>query len=123
MKDQEDYHGDDDFLDAALKRMDVSQKLVKKRLQAAKDRNREYYNKKHNVKIQALRVGDPVYVYNFVKRDKFDAKWLKGFRIVKQTGPVSFLVQNESGRTLPFDRAADQEVAAPKDQVNKEEST
>ena len=92
--------GEEDFLDTALKRMKISQKLVKQRLREAKAKNREYQNARCHAQPRDFDVGDAVFLYNFVKKDKFDPKWMAGYRIIKKTGPVSFVVEHEaSGRT------------------------
>ena len=95
LKENEDYEEEDDFLQTALKRMNVSQGMVKKRLQESKERNRNYYNSKYNARHRDLKVGDAVFMFNFNRKDKFDARWLSGYHIIKQTGPVSFVVQHD----------------------------
>ena len=99
LEDREGVEDPEDFLEIALKRMEISQELVKKRLKITKQKNRDYYDASHHVKECKLQVGDSVYLYNFVRSSKFDKKWIKGYKIIKKTGPVSFLIENtESGQ-------------------------
>jgi hypothetical protein len=42
-----------------------------------------------------LQVGDPVYLKNNRRKNIFDKKWLPYNRIIKQTGPVSFVVKDQ----------------------------
>ena len=96
---QEDCENPDDFLDLALRRAEISRELVTKRLKIAKEKNREYYNTLHHAKECKLKVGDSVYLYNFVRKDKFDKRWIQGYVIIKKTSPVSFLIENsETGQ-------------------------
>ena len=39
-------------------------------------------------------VGDRVYLFNHTKQ-KLDDKWLEGFIIIKQNGPVSFVIKHQ----------------------------
>ena len=91
---------DDEFLPAALGRVRLAQKLVRKRLKQNQDRNRKYVTKKSHAKDRHFEVGDPVYLFNFNRKDKFDKRWLPNYRIISQSGPVSFVVQNQvTGKT------------------------
>ena len=44
-------------------------------------------------------VGDRVYLFNQTKQ-KLDDKWLDGYTIVKQNGPISFMIKHQKNRNL-----------------------
>ena len=99
LKDRERYYGED-FLPQALERMHQAYRIVRRRLKEQGERNREYIDKKRRAKDVVFGVGDPVYVRNHQRTNKLDAKWDPHYRITVQTGPTSFIIQNQlTGRT------------------------
>ena len=94
IRESDKYEGDD-FLPNALQRMHTAYELVRKRIKKTAEKSREYANQKRNAKPSEIKVGDPVYWFNHRRQDKFDKKWVPHYRVLKQTGPVSFIVQNQ----------------------------
>ena len=95
-----DVYDDDDFLPTALRRVRKAQRSVRKRLRQNQIKNKEYLTKKSHAKDRCFNVGDPVFMFNFNRKDKFDARWLPNYRIISQSGPVSFVIQNQvTGKT------------------------
>jgi hypothetical protein len=62
-------------------------------MKLSKEKQKEQADKKsEDVQLQ---VGDPVYLKNNRRKNKLDKKWLPYYRIIKQTGPVSFVVKDQ----------------------------
>ena len=60
-------------------------------------KQRQKHVAKFNHKLQKhhkFSVGDRVYLFNHTKQ-KLDDKWLEGFIIIKQNGPVSFVMKHQ----------------------------
>ena len=60
-------------------------------------KQRQKHVAKFNRKLQKhhkFSVGDRVYLFNHTKQ-KLDDKWLEGFIIIKQNGPVSFVIKHQ----------------------------
>ena len=54
-----------------------------------------------NGKDPEIQVGSPVYLRNFLRKNKLDDKWVPYYRVIEQTGPVSYLLKNQlSGTTV-----------------------
>ena len=66
-------------------------------------RQRQKFMAKFNAKVHKhhkFSVGDQVYLFNHTKQ-KLDDKWLDGYIIIKQNGPVSFTIKHQkSGNVL-----------------------
>jgi hypothetical protein len=61
-------------------------------MKLSKEKQKEQADKKsEDVQLQ---VGDSVYLKNNRRKNKLDKKWLPYYRIIKQTGPVSFVVKD-----------------------------
>ena len=82
----------EEFHKVALEQQHKSFVQVHRHLRQAKKQQKEYGDK--NSKEQELTVGSPVYLRNH-RRTKLDNKWTPYYRVVKQTGPVSFVVRNQ----------------------------
>ena len=96
-----DKYESDEFLPCALQRMHIAYKLVRKRIKETGDKSRDYTNQKRSAKAPEFKVGDPVYLINHNRKDKFDKKWVPHYRVLSQTGPVSFIVMNQlTGRSV-----------------------
>ena len=67
--------------------------LVHRNMKLSKEKQKEQADKRsEDVQLQ---VGDPVYLKNNRRKNKLDKKWLPYYRIIKQTGPVSFVVKDQ----------------------------
>ena len=77
----------------ALQRQHIAFTIVRKRLRQAQDKR----NAKLNVRAKPVNfsIGDAVYVHNTRRSSKLDPKWCPYYRILKQNGPVTFLVKNQ----------------------------
>ena len=83
----EDYHK------IALERQHEAFMNVRKSVRKARQRQKKYHDRRAtNVQYQ---IGDPVYVENTNKYGKLEDKWMTHYRIMEQTGPVSFVVRNQ----------------------------
>lgn len=67
--------------------------LVHRNMKISKRKQKEQADKKSE--DIPLQVGDPVYLKNNRRKNKLDKKWLPYYRIIKQTGPVSFVVKDQ----------------------------
>ncbi len=48
-----------------------------------------------------LKIGYPVYVKNHLRKNKLEARWQSHYRIIEQTGPVTFIIKNQlTGKTM-----------------------
>ena len=64
-----------------------------KNVEKARARQAKYANK--NATQVQFQVGDPVYLKNHNPKGKLDRKWIGFFRIIDQTGPVSFIIKDQ----------------------------
>ena len=83
----EDYH------ELALENMHKAHLEVLKAIRKSKIKRNEKANK--NRKTINFSVGDSVYIKNHNKHSKLDKNWLPYYTIVRQTGPLSYLVINQ----------------------------
>jgi transposase InsO family protein len=75
----------------AFVRVHRHMKEAKKRQKGLADRNS---------KEVCFKVGDPVYLKKHRRTGKLDSKWRSHFRIIKETGPLSYIVKDQlSGKT------------------------
>ena len=59
----------------------------------AKRRRKKYADK--GVADDQIQVGDSVYYYNYQKKHKLDIVWKPYYVVIKQTGPVSFVIKQQ----------------------------
>ena len=62
-------------------------------MKKAKQIQAKYADK--NSKPVDFEVGDPVYLNNHTKKNKFDVRWRPYFRIIRKTSPVSFWIKSQ----------------------------
>jgi transposase InsO family protein len=71
---------------------------VHRNMKAAKKRQKEIADR-HSKEVR-FEVGDSVYLKNHRRTNKLENKWTPYYRIIKQTGPLSFIVKNQlNGKT------------------------
>lgn len=63
-------------------------------MKQSKRRQAIYADMKHG-KTEELKVGDPVFYVNNQRQSKLQNKWQPFYRIIKQTGPVTFEIKNQ----------------------------
>lgn len=68
----------------------IAQQIMKQ----SKRRQARYADMKHG-KNEELKVGDPVFFVNNQRQCKLQNNWQPFFRIIKQTGPVTFEIKNQ----------------------------
>ena len=89
-----------DPLPLALERMHQAFYLVRERIQKQAEKNKEYYDRKNNVKHTEYAPGDPVWIRNYSPIDKLSPRWLAHYRILRKTGELSYVVQSQvTGKT------------------------
>ena len=67
--------------------------VVHRNLKKAKKVQARYANK--NSKEVDFRVGDPVYLRNHIRKNKFDVRWRPYFRIISKKSPRTFELKNQ----------------------------
>lgn len=92
LKPRRRYAGED-IHKIALEQQHKSFVLIHRYLKQAKKKQKRLADR--NSKDEHLKVGDPVYVRNHRRTSKLDNKWTPYYRIIEQTGPVSFKVRNQ----------------------------
>ncbi|KAK3107412.1 hypothetical protein FSP39_013983 [Pinctada imbricata] len=83
----------EDLHKIALQQQHKSFTLVHRNMKEAKRKQKQYADK--NSTEENFQIGDPVYVRNHRRDNKLDVKWQPYFRIIDQTGPLSFIVKNQ----------------------------
>ena len=63
---------------------------VRNHLKKAKKRQAKYANR--GTKEVKFEVGDPVFYKNMTRKNKFDMRFMPYYRIIQQTGPVSYII-------------------------------
>ena len=92
LKPRRRYQGED-LHKIALEQQHKSFTSVHRHLKQAKKKQKEYVDR--TAKEETIQVGDPVYLRNHRRKSKLDNKWTPYYRVVEQTGPVSFKVRNQ----------------------------
>ncbi|KAK3083458.1 hypothetical protein FSP39_023123 [Pinctada imbricata] len=92
LKPRRRYVGEDQH-QIALQQQHKSFTLVHRNMKEAKKNQKKYADK--NSKEENFQIGDPVYLRNHRRDNKLDVKWQPYFRIIDQTGPLSFIVKNQ----------------------------
>ena len=77
----------------ALERQHEAFMNIRRNTRKARQRQKRYHDK-GAVDLQ-YKEGDPVYVLNNAPQGKLDSKWMTHYRIMSQTGPVTYLVRNQ----------------------------
>ena len=85
------YHGDQEN-HLAVERMHRAWRQARKNIKRRALTNREYHNRRAT--FERLEVGDPVYIYNHRRGDKFDPKFTPHGRITQKLGPYKFKVRD-----------------------------
>ena len=75
-----------------LERQHEAFKLVQKQLKESRKQQKKYYDKK--AKELEFQIGDPVYLFNNTRTQKFDKRYLPYYRVMKKNSPVNYVVQN-----------------------------
>jgi transposase InsO family protein/predicted aspartyl protease len=96
LKPRRRYMGEDQY-QIALNQQHKSFVLVHRHTKEARKRRKKYADR--HSKEEKFQVGDPVYLKNHRKTNKLDNKWTPYYRIIEQTGPVSFIVKNQLNGT------------------------
>ncbi|KAK3108120.1 hypothetical protein FSP39_001638 [Pinctada imbricata] len=92
LKPRKRYMGEDQH-QIALQQQHKAFTLVHRNMKEAKKKQKKYADKKS--KEENFQIGDPVYLRNHRRNNKLDIKWKPYFRIIDQTGPLSFKVKNQ----------------------------
>jgi hypothetical protein len=92
LKPRRRYMGEDQY-QIALQQQHKAFVLVHRNMKAAKGKQKRYADR--HSKEEHFQVGDPVYLKNHRRTSKFDNKWTPYYRIIEQTGPLSFIVKNQ----------------------------
>ncbi|KAK3097609.1 hypothetical protein FSP39_011373 [Pinctada imbricata] len=92
LKPRRRYVGEDQHK-VALQQQHKAFTLVHRNMKEAKKKQKKYADK--NCKEENFQVGDPVYLRNHRRDSKLDVKWQPYYRIIDQTGPLSFIVKNQ----------------------------
>ena len=66
---------------------------VHNRVKKEKARQKRYADR-HAKKVY-LKVGDPVYVKNHTRQNKFEPMWRPYYRVIEQTSPLTFRLKNQ----------------------------
>ena len=75
-----------------LERQHEAFKLVQRQLKESRKQQKEYYDRK--AKEVAFQSGDPVYLFNNSRTQKFDKRYLPYYRVMKKNSPVNYVIQN-----------------------------
>ena len=94
LKPREKYYGEA-YLPTALETMHKSYRIVRKRLQRSAQKNQDYFKTKHRVQDVVFAEGDPVYLKNNHRIDKFSDPWLPHYRVIKKTGNYTYIIQHQ----------------------------
>ena len=97
LKPRRKYQGEDEHK-IALEIQHKAFTYVHRHMKKAKQIQAKYADK--NSKPVDFEVGDPVYLKNHTKKNKFDIRWRPYFRIIKKTSPVSFWVKSQLDGTV-----------------------
>ena len=82
----------------ALQEQHIAFMLVYGRLKKQQRRQAKYPNK--NAKEVQIQVGHPVFYRKHVHYGKLDIKWEPFYRVIEQTSPVTFVIENQlNGKT------------------------
>ncbi len=92
MKPRRKYQGEDAH-QIALQEQHKSFTLVRRHLKKAKKRQARYADR--GTKSIEFQVNDTVYYKNNQRKGKLDSKWKPFYRIIEQTGPVSYVIKNQ----------------------------
>lgn len=96
LKPRRRYMGEDQN-QVALQQQHKSFVQVHRNLKEAKRKQKIQADK--GSKEEIFHVGDPVYLKNHRRTGKLDKRWVPYYRIIEQTGPVSFIVKNQLNGT------------------------
>ena len=92
MKPRRKYQGEK-LHQIALQEQHKSFTLVRKRLKKAKKTQAKYADR--GTKKIEFQVNDTVYYKNNQRKGKLDCKWKPYYRIIKKTGPASYVIKNQ----------------------------
>ena len=92
LKPRRKYQGEDEYK-IALEIQHKAFTYVHRHMKKAKQIQAKYADK--NSKPVDFEVGDPVYLKNHTKKNKFDVRWRPYFRIIRKTSPVSFWIKSQ----------------------------
>ena len=90
LQSRERYYGDQPHK-LSLERMHVAYRVTRRNIEQAQNKRIEKANEGSTL-IQ-FKVGDPVFLLNKERTNKHSSRFIPYFRIVKQTGPVSFIIR------------------------------
>ena len=71
--------------------------LVHNHLKKAKKRQAKYANR--HAQYTEFQVGDPVYIKRRQRSSKLQGKWLPYYRILEKRTPVTFIIENTTGKS------------------------
>lgn len=72
--------------------------LVHKNIKASKKGSAKYHDS--NAQNVNLKVGDPVFLKQNIRKSKLDRKWVPFWRIVEQKSPLIYVVMNQLDGTI-----------------------
>lgn len=94
---REPYRGEDTYI-LTLEKMHESFMLVHKNIKASKKGSAKYHDS--NAQNVNLKVGDPVFLKQNIRKSKLDRKWVPFWRIVEQKSPLIYVVMNQLDGTI-----------------------
>lgn len=92
LKPRRRYFGED-YDKIALERQHEAFMNVRKNMRKAREKQKRYHDRTA-IDVQ-YKVGDPVYIQNHRSECKLDDRWKSHYRIIEQTGPVTYVVRNQ----------------------------
>ena len=92
LKPRTKYLGDEEHK-LNLQRLHIAYTVTRDNIKRSQDKRLERENK--TAKLTEFNVGDPVYLFNSGAPSKHSPRWLPYYRVVKQTGKVSYLVRDQ----------------------------
>ena len=83
----------EDYTKIAVQRQHEAFMKMRRNIRKARRRQKKYHDRTA-VEVN-YKTGDPVYVYNNSRQSKLDDKWMTHYRVLEQTGPVTYTVRNQ----------------------------
>ena len=72
---------------------------VNRHLRKARIRQKHQHDQTATVDRE-FEIGEPVFLYNPMRKHKLEKKWLPFYRVMEQTGPVNFVIRNQVDGTI-----------------------
>lgn len=86
----------DDYAHDLRENLKYSWQLAREKLIARKEKNKEYFDSKHNTKNLDLKPGDLVLMQNQNRNTKYDNKYVGPYEVVEITGPNTVKIKERN---------------------------